>query len=72
MLAFFERIVKYSRFQSDLEQYISERHPKSAADVERLIKEYTYGSIRICLWSVNLSNLSLNIDKDKLNSILSY
>lgn len=49
MLAFFERIVKYSRFQSDLEQYISERHPKSAADVERLIKEYTYGSIRICL-----------------------
>jgi hypothetical protein len=30
------------RPQSDIEQYIESRQPKSAADVELLIRQYTY------------------------------
>lgn len=49
MLTFFGRIVKSSNFQTELDQYIVAHNPKSAADVERLIKEYTYGTIRVWL-----------------------
>jgi hypothetical protein len=49
MLAFFGRIVKSPSFQNDIEQYIIAHNPKSAADVERLIKEYTYGNTRVWL-----------------------
>ncbi len=46
MLAFFERIVKSFTNQSELDQYITERNPKDAADVERLVQEYTYKNMR--------------------------
>ncbi len=49
MLTFFGRIVKSTSFQSDLEEYIANHNPKNPADVERLIKEYTYGSLRVWL-----------------------
>ena len=49
MLAFFEKIVKSTSIQNELDQYITARNPKSAADVERLIKEYTYGMIKVWL-----------------------
>lgn len=49
MLAFFERIVKSSTIQNELEQYISAHNPISGADVERLIKEYTYGNMKVWL-----------------------
>lgn len=49
MLAFFGRIVKSTRIQNDLEQYITAHSPKNCADVERLIKEYTYGSMKVWL-----------------------
>ena len=42
MLAFFERIVKSLSHQSELDQFIQARNPKNAADVERLVQEYTY------------------------------
>jgi len=47
MLAFFGLIVKSSTLQNDLEQYITAHNPKNCADVERLIKEFTYGSTRV-------------------------
>lgn len=49
MLTFFGQIVKLSSIQSDLEQYIVSHNPKNPADVERLIKEYTYGTLRVWL-----------------------
>ena len=49
MLTFFGQIVKSSSIQNDLEQYITAHNPKNCADVERLIKEYTYGSMRVWL-----------------------
>lgn len=49
MLTFFGRIVKSPSFQNDIEQYIIAHNPKNAADIERLIKEYTYGNTRIWL-----------------------
>ncbi len=36
-------------YQSELEAYISAHNPICPADVERLIKEYTYGSFRVWL-----------------------
>ncbi len=49
MLALFETLIKSSSYQSELEAYVSAHNPTSPADVERLIKEYTYGSGRIWL-----------------------
>jgi len=49
MLAFFGLIVKSSTIQNELEQYIVARNPKDGADVERLIKEYTYGAMKVWL-----------------------
>jgi hypothetical protein len=48
MLAFFERIVKSfsTTHYNELDAYISERHPKSAADVEKILQEYTYKQMR--------------------------
>lgn len=33
-------------YQSELDQYIKERNPKNAADVERIVQEYTYRQMR--------------------------
>jgi len=49
MLAFFEPLVKSFNSRNELEQYIEAHCPTSGADVERLIKEYTYGSTRVWL-----------------------
>ena len=49
MLTFFGRIVKSPSIQSDLEQFIQAHNPKNPEDVERLIKEYTYGTLRVWL-----------------------
>lgn len=46
MLAFFERLVKSFSYQSELDQYISERNPKNAAEVERLVQEFTYKNMK--------------------------
>jgi hypothetical protein len=48
MLAFFERMVKsFSITQySEIDEYIRSRNPKSAADVEKFIQEYTYKKMR--------------------------
>jgi hypothetical protein len=46
MLALFERIVKSFSYQSELDQYIQARNPKNAADVERIVQEYTYRQMR--------------------------
>ena len=46
MLAFFERIVKSFSHQNELDQFIQSRNPKNAADVERLVQEYTYRQMR--------------------------
>jgi hypothetical protein len=49
MLAFFEQIIKSSNIQYELEEYIRAHNPTSCADVERLIKQYSYGTLRIWL-----------------------
>jgi len=36
-------------FQSDLERWLVSQNPKSGADLERLIKEYTYKDLGIWL-----------------------
>ena len=46
MLAFFEQILNYFSYQSDLDEYIKSRNPKNAADVERIVQEYTYKNMR--------------------------
>jgi hypothetical protein len=46
MLALFEVLIKPFTYQSELNAYILSQNPTSPADVERLIKEYTYGSCR--------------------------
>lgn len=46
MLALFERIVKSFSYQNELDQYIQARNPKNAADVERIVQEYTYKQMR--------------------------
>jgi len=33
-------------YQNELDQYIKERNPKNAADVERIVQEYTYRQMR--------------------------
>lgn len=47
MLAYFERLINYSCYQNDLEDYIKTRRPLSTADVERLIKEYNYETTKV-------------------------
>jgi hypothetical protein len=44
MLALFERIVKSfsTTYYSEVDAYIAARNPKSAADVEKILQEYTY------------------------------
>lgn len=49
MLAFFEPVVKPFSYQSELERFIISKHPKDAADVERLIKQYNYETTRAWL-----------------------
>jgi len=46
MLTFFEKIIKSFAYQTDLEAYIRDRNPKNAADVERLLHEFTYKQMR--------------------------
>ena len=48
MLAFFERLVKSfsATYSNELDEYIAARHPKSAADVEKILQEYTYKQMR--------------------------
>ncbi len=36
-------------FQSDLERWLATQSPKNGADLERLIKEYTYRDLGIWL-----------------------
>ena len=36
-------------FQSDLERWLTAQNPKNGADLERLIKEYTYKDLGVWL-----------------------
>jgi hypothetical protein len=37
-----KRLQNYFTYKSDVEQYIESRNPKTAADVEHLLQQYTY------------------------------
>ena len=37
-----KRLQNYFTYKSDVEQYIESRNPKTTADVEHLIQQYTY------------------------------
>ena len=41
LLAFLQRIFKIDN-RSDLERYIASKHPQSAADVDQLMKTWSY------------------------------
>ena len=37
-----KRLQNYFTYKSDVEQYIESRNPKTAADVEHLLQQYTH------------------------------
>lgn len=48
MLRMLGRLVKMfpkQHYQSELDRYISSRHPKNAADVEHFTKEFEYNTL---------------------------
>ncbi len=44
MLDFFKTVFGY-RYQSEIEEFILSKNPKTAADVEHWIQVYTYGQV---------------------------
>lgn len=48
MLDFLKKISRslFGSYQNELDEYIKERNPKTASDVERILQEYTYKQMR--------------------------
>lgn len=47
MIQLLEKIVRSFDYQNELERYIISQKPTDSADVERLIKEYNYGQLKL-------------------------